>query len=60
MTPQSGQAETLRRGSRGTGIGPKTATAHADRYQRLQDLLGEHQDSLVSAEVLRRLGAKAG
>jgi CHAD domain-containing protein len=41
-------------------IGTKTAARHANRYQRLQDLLGEHQDSLVSAELLRRLGAKAG
>lgn len=32
----------------------------AARYERLQNLLGEHQDSLVSADVLRRLGAKAG
>lgn len=32
-------------------------TAH--RYQRLQDLLGEHRDSLVSAQLLRRLGAAA-
>ena len=30
------------------------------RYKDLQDLLGEHQDSLVSADLLRRLGAKAG
>jgi CHAD domain-containing protein len=30
------------------------------RYRRLQDLLGEHQDSVVSAAFLRRLGAAAG
>lgn len=41
-------------------IGARAAAVHADRYQRLQDLLGEHQDSLVSAELLRRLGTKAG
>jgi CHAD domain-containing protein len=41
-------------------IGAKAATRHAKRYQALQDLLGEHQDSLVSADLLRRLGAKAG
>lgn len=41
-------------------IGRKAAAAHAKRYQQLQDLLGEHQDSLVSAELLRRLGAVAG
>jgi CHAD domain-containing protein len=41
-------------------IGKKAAASHAKRYQKLQDLLGEHQDSIVSAELLRRLGAKAG
>jgi CHAD domain-containing protein len=41
-------------------IGRKAAARQAKRYQTLQDLLGEHQDSLVSAELLRRLGAKAG
>jgi CHAD domain-containing protein len=41
-------------------IGKKTAARHAMRYQALQDLLGEHQDSIVSAELLLRLGAKAG
>lgn len=38
----------------------KAARKLAGRYERLQDLLGEHQDSLVSADILRRLGAKAG
>jgi hypothetical protein len=41
-------------------IGKKRARSEAKRYQKLQDLLGEHQDSIVSAELLRRLGAKAG
>jgi CHAD domain-containing protein len=41
-------------------IGPKRAARHAKRYQKLQDLLGEHQDSLISSDLLRRLGAKAG
>lgn len=40
--------------------GRKASRRQAKRYQRLQDLLGEHQDSLVSATLLRRLGAKAG
>ena len=31
------------------------AKKNARRYQRLQDLLGEHQDSVVSAQLLRRL-----
>jgi CHAD domain-containing protein len=39
-------------------IGRKAATKQATKYQRLQDLLGEHQDSLLSAELLRRLAAK--
>ncbi|MGX7679122.1 CYTH and CHAD domain-containing protein [Jatrophihabitans sp. DSM 45814] len=41
-------------------IGRKASAKQAGRYQKLQDLLGEHQDSIVSAELLRRLGAKAG
>jgi CHAD domain-containing protein len=41
-------------------VGRKAAAKTAKRYQRLQDLLGEHQDSLVSADLLRRLAAKAG
>jgi CHAD domain-containing protein len=41
-------------------IGRKASTRQAKRYQRLQDLLGEHQDSIVSADFLRRLGSKAG
>jgi CHAD domain-containing protein len=40
-----------------TGSG---AIREADRYRRLQDLLGEHQDSVVSAQLLRELGAAAG
>lgn len=40
--------------------GGKAARKLAKRYQGLQDLLGEHQDSLVSAALLRRLGVKAG
>lgn len=41
-------------------LGRKAASKQAKKYQRLQDLLGEHQDSLLSAELLRQLGAKAG
>lgn len=36
------------------------AVRAADRYRRLQDLLGEHQDSAVAAKLLRQLGAAAG
>jgi CHAD domain-containing protein len=41
-------------------IGSGASAKQAKRYQKLQDLLGEHQDSLVSAGVLRRLGAVSG
>jgi CHAD domain-containing protein len=41
-------------------IGRNASEKQAKRYQKLQDLLGEHQDCLISADVLRRLGAKAG
>jgi CHAD domain-containing protein len=41
-------------------IGHKASERQGRRYQRLQDLLGEHQDSLISAQLLRRLGASAG
>lgn len=36
------------------------AIREADRYRRLQDLLGEHQDSVVAAQLLQELGAAAG
>jgi CHAD domain-containing protein len=36
------------------------ATAQVDKAEALQDLLGEHQDSVVSVEALRRFGAVAG
>jgi CHAD domain/CYTH domain len=39
-------------------LGSKGASRQAKRYQQMQDLLGEHQDSLVSAEFLRRIRAK--
>lgn len=41
-------------------IGDSASTEIAERYEALQDLLGEHQDSIVSADVLRRLGIVAG
>lgn len=41
-------------------IGAAASAKSARRYQKLQDVLGEHQDSLVCAELLLRLGAKAG
>lgn len=40
--------------------GGRKAADQAARNEALQELLGEHQDSLVSAELLRRLGSIAG
>ncbi|MGI8888304.1 MAG: CHAD domain-containing protein, partial [Nocardioidaceae bacterium] len=36
------------------------AVSKVKRAKRLQEMLGEHQDSVVSVEILRRLGARAG
>lgn len=41
-------------------IGKKQAKKTIRRYKHVQEVLGEHQDSLVAAEFLRRLGAAAG
>ncbi len=38
----------------------ENARAEVRRGEELQDLLGEHQDSVVSAAALRRLGVAAG
>lgn len=38
----------------------KRAGKQAGRNEALQDLLGEHQDSIVTAELLKRLGEIAG
>jgi hypothetical protein len=38
----------------------KQATKTVKTAKKLQTLLGEHQDSVVSAAFLRRLGAQAG
>jgi len=38
----------------------KKAAKTIDRRKRLQDLLGDHQDSLVSANFLREVGARDG
>ena len=40
--------------------GGKKASRIVKSTTKLQTLLGEHQDSVVSAEFLRRLGAEAG
>ncbi|HEU5266938.1 MAG TPA: CHAD domain-containing protein, partial [Jatrophihabitans sp.] len=38
----------------------KRATKHVDRLKDLQDVLGEHQDSVQSMRILLRLGATTG
>jgi len=38
-------------------LGKKNATKSARRYQELQDILGEHQDAIVAADLLRRIAA---
>jgi CHAD domain-containing protein len=38
----------------------KRAKKQAQRFEELQDILGEHQDSVITAEVMRTLGAQAG
>jgi CHAD domain-containing protein len=38
----------------------KPARREAKRFKELQDILGEHQDSVVTARVLHALGARAG
>ncbi len=40
-------------------MGDEAATK-VKRAKKLQELLGEHQDSVVSVDTLRRLGARAG
>lgn len=41
-------------------LGKKHSKKSIRRYKHVQEVLGEHQDSLVAAEFLRRLGAAAG
>jgi len=41
-------------------LGKKQSKRTIRRYKHVQEVLGEHQDSLVAAEFLRRLGAAAG
>ncbi len=40
-------------------LGPKKADKRASRYEVLQDLLGEHNDAIASAEFLLRVGEHA-
>jgi CHAD domain-containing protein len=41
-------------------LGKKVANKEVKRYRKLQDLLGEHQDSQISCALIRRVGAQAG
>ncbi|WP_407685757.1 CHAD domain-containing protein [Mycobacterium sp. HUMS_1102779] len=39
---------------------PKRARRTIKHYKRIQNLLGEHQDTTVAEQVLRRMGSAAG
>jgi CHAD domain-containing protein len=41
-------------------VAAKPARKQATRFERLQDILGEHHDSVVTAHFVRELGIKAG
>ncbi|WP_172653004.1 CYTH and CHAD domain-containing protein [Rhodococcus opacus] len=41
-------------------LGKKKSKKKAKKYKKIQTVLGEHQDSVVAAETLRTLGARAG
>ncbi|OWY81558.1 CYTH and CHAD domain-containing protein [Rhodococcus sp. BUPNP1] len=41
-------------------LGKKKARKKVARYKTMQEVLGEHQDSVVAAGILRGLGARAG
>jgi CHAD domain-containing protein len=41
-------------------LGKTAAKKQVRRYRKLQDLLGEHQDSQISAALIRRIGVQAG
>ncbi|MFD9664398.1 CHAD domain-containing protein [Rhodococcus sp. NPDC059968] len=41
-------------------LGKKKSKKKAKKYKEIQTVLGEHQDSVVAAETLRTLGARAG
>ena len=38
-------------------VGKKNAKNSIRRYQELQDILGEHRDAVVAADLLRRIAA---
>lgn len=41
-------------------LGKKKAKKKVAKYKKVQEVLGEHQDSVVATETLRALGARAG
>jgi CHAD domain-containing protein len=41
-------------------LGKKKSKKRVKKYKKLQEVLGEHQDSVVAAGTLRTLGARAG
>ncbi|TFI41681.1 CYTH and CHAD domain-containing protein [Rhodococcus sp. 1R11] len=38
----------------------KVSKSNIKRYKQIQEVLGEHQDAVIAAEILRTLGARAG
>ncbi|CCQ13723.1 putative uncharacterized protein [Rhodococcus sp. AW25M09] len=41
-------------------VDKKVSKAHIKRFKTIQEVLGEHQDAVIAAEILRTLGARAG
>ncbi|MFY2787529.1 CHAD domain-containing protein [Rhodococcus sp. MALMAid1271] len=41
-------------------VDKKVSKANIKRYRTIQEVLGEHQDAVIAADIVRRLGARAG
>lgn len=41
-------------------VDKKVSKANIKHYKTIQEVLGEHQDAVIAAEILRTLGARAG
>ena len=41
-------------------VDKKVSKSNIKRYKQIQEVLGEHQDAVIAAEILRTLGARAG
>jgi CHAD domain-containing protein len=49
--------KAIKRARYATELVEGTSAKRVKRYKRLQDVLGEHQDCVIAAELLHRLGA---